>query len=104
VTFVQRFGGAINLNIHLHSLILDGVYYVDAQQKIPSRHLCLSRYDTRPSGRLPAKPSTRDPAYFTYRQDAIAVLFLMLFMRVHSLGGLRLLFSATIEAESSKAI
>ena len=26
VTFVQRFGGAINLNVHLHSLFLDGVF------------------------------------------------------------------------------
>jgi hypothetical protein len=26
VTFVQRFGDALNLNVHFHSLILDGVY------------------------------------------------------------------------------
>jgi hypothetical protein len=26
VTFVQRFGDALNLNIHFHSLVLDGVY------------------------------------------------------------------------------
>ena len=26
VTFIQRFGSAINLNIHLHCLVLDGVY------------------------------------------------------------------------------
>jgi hypothetical protein len=26
VTFVQRFGGSINLNIHFHSLVLQGVY------------------------------------------------------------------------------
>jgi hypothetical protein len=26
VTFVQRFGGAVNLNVHLHTLALDGVY------------------------------------------------------------------------------
>ena len=26
VTFIQRFGDALNLNVHLHSLILDGVY------------------------------------------------------------------------------
>jgi hypothetical protein len=31
VTFVQRFGGAINLNIHLHSLVPDGVYYKDEE-------------------------------------------------------------------------
>jgi ribosomal protein S27E len=34
VTFVQRFGGAINLNIHFHSLVLDGVYYEDADKGI----------------------------------------------------------------------
>jgi hypothetical protein len=34
VTFVQRFGGAINLNIHFHSLILDGIYYEDANKEI----------------------------------------------------------------------
>jgi len=28
VTFVQRFGGALNLNVHFHSLLLDGVYEV----------------------------------------------------------------------------
>ena len=27
ITFVQRFGGAVNLNVHLHSIFLDGVYY-----------------------------------------------------------------------------
>ena len=34
VTFVQRFGGAINLDIHFHSLILDRVYYEDANKEI----------------------------------------------------------------------
>jgi len=29
VTFVQRFGGAINLNVHFHTLAFDGVYAVD---------------------------------------------------------------------------
>lgn len=29
ITFVQRFGGAVNLNVHLHSLLLDGVYFDD---------------------------------------------------------------------------
>lgn len=26
VTFVQRFGGALNLNVHFHTLVLDGAY------------------------------------------------------------------------------
>jgi hypothetical protein len=29
ITFVQRFGGAINLNVHFHTLVLDGLYAVD---------------------------------------------------------------------------
>jgi len=29
VTFVQRFGGAINLNVHFHTLVLDGAYACD---------------------------------------------------------------------------
>jgi hypothetical protein len=39
VTFVQRFGGAINLNVHLHSLVLDGVYYEDERGQIRFRRL-----------------------------------------------------------------
>ena len=26
MTFVQRFGGALNLNVHFHTLVLDGVF------------------------------------------------------------------------------
>ena len=29
VTLIQRFGSAANLNIHLHCLVLDGVYRCD---------------------------------------------------------------------------
>jgi len=39
VTFVQRFGGSINLNIHLHSLVLDGLYYQDAERQIRFQRL-----------------------------------------------------------------
>jgi Putative transposase len=28
VTLIQRFGSAVNLNIHLHCLVLDGVYQI----------------------------------------------------------------------------
>jgi hypothetical protein len=38
VTFVQRFGGAINFNIHLHSLVIDGIYYAD-----PNKRICFQR-------------------------------------------------------------
>ena len=26
MTFIQRFGDALNLNVHFHTLVLDGVY------------------------------------------------------------------------------
>ena len=29
VTVVQRFGSALNLNVHFHALVIDGVYDVD---------------------------------------------------------------------------
>ena len=31
VTLIQRFGSAANLNIHIHGLVLDGVYHIDAE-------------------------------------------------------------------------
>ena len=34
VTFVQRFGGALNLNIHFHCLVLDGVYAAGPKGKL----------------------------------------------------------------------
>ena len=52
VTFVQRFGGALNLNVHFHALILDGVYdprdglqFPDPEEIDPER---LCRYAARP--------------------------------------------------------
>jgi hypothetical protein len=34
VTLIQRFGSALNLNIHFHMLFLDGVYYPDQSGKL----------------------------------------------------------------------
>jgi hypothetical protein len=36
VTFAQRFGSALNLNPHAHSLLLDGVYTVGQGDDIPA--------------------------------------------------------------------
>jgi ribosomal protein S27E len=33
VTLIQRFGSALNLNVHFHMLFLDGVYVVDSKTK-----------------------------------------------------------------------
>lgn len=29
MTLIQRFGSALNLNVHFHMLLLDGVYEID---------------------------------------------------------------------------
>ena len=36
ITLIQRFGSAANLNIHLHCLVLDGVYRI--QNGVPGFH------------------------------------------------------------------
>ena len=38
VVCVQRFGSALNLNVHFHALFLDGVYNVDEPWSIPRFH------------------------------------------------------------------
>ena len=34
VTLIQRFGSALNLNIHFHALVLDGAYLVDTEPPV----------------------------------------------------------------------
>jgi hypothetical protein len=34
VTFVQRFGGSLNLNVHFHVVVLDGVFARDAEGRV----------------------------------------------------------------------
>ena len=40
VTFIQRFGSALNLNLHLHALVIDGVY---AAGEAPARQRAASK-------------------------------------------------------------
>ena len=35
VTVIQRFGGALNLNVHFHTLFADGVFHQDKFKRIP---------------------------------------------------------------------
>lgn len=35
VTVVQRFGGALNLNVHFHTLFADGVFYENEFKRVP---------------------------------------------------------------------
>jgi Putative transposase len=39
VTFIQRFGSAINLNLHFHGVVLDGVYLDRTAQGLKPRFL-----------------------------------------------------------------
>jgi len=45
VTFVQRFGSALNLNPHFHVLMLDGVYASDTKGAAPAFRLKTSWSD-----------------------------------------------------------
>ena len=49
ITLIQRFGSALNLNIHLHMLILDGVYTLEQNGPRFHRVERLCRYITRPA-------------------------------------------------------
>lgn len=38
MTVIQRFGGALNLNVHLHSSVLDGVFTPSTATEAPVFH------------------------------------------------------------------
>lgn len=42
VTLIQRFGGAINLNVHFHQLFVDGVYCLDPKADTVDYHAVIS--------------------------------------------------------------
>ena len=46
VTLIQRFGSALNLNIHFHMLYLDGVYAEDyyGKTRLDDEHPCSPPY------------------------------------------------------------
>lgn len=45
VTAIQRFGGALNLNVHFHSLVADGVWVEDEAGRLRFHHLRVSDDD-----------------------------------------------------------
>ena len=78
LTVIQRFGSSLNLNLHLHSLVLDGVYTRPAPEAAPVFHPLPAPTDEeiakilervregvekllRRRGRLPEEPSPPDP-------------------------------------------
>jgi hypothetical protein len=73
VTLVQRFGSALNLNIHLHMLILDGVYTEDEGNirfhpvPPPPQHLLESLLATTHQVEVEGKPDcARYAEYLSY--------------------------------------
>ena len=78
ITVVQRFGSSLNLNLHLQSLVLDGVYTRPTPEAVPVFHPLPAPTDDevakilervhdriqklwRRRGRLPEDPSPTDP-------------------------------------------
>mgnify|MGYP003966953893 FL=1 len=45
VTVIQRFGGALNLNVHFHSIFMDGVYYENEKGNLVFREIIPSSSD-----------------------------------------------------------
>lgn len=78
ITVIQRFGSALNLNLHIHSLVLDGVYTRPTPTGAPVFHAPAAPTDEeigtvlarvharvqrllRRRGRMPEEPSPSDP-------------------------------------------
>jgi hypothetical protein len=59
VTFVQRFGSAPNLNVHFHTLVLDGVYRYAPEHDGRVRFLPLPSPEPDEVGRVPAGSARR---------------------------------------------
>ncbi len=59
VTFIQRFGSALNLNLHFHTLALDGVYTYEVGHGQPTRFLALPPPDAHEVARVLAGAARR---------------------------------------------
>jgi Putative transposase/Transposase zinc-binding domain len=63
VTLIQRFGSALNLNIHFHMLFLDGVYIDDASDKKYQRFVSVTLHRVIDIANLTHKISLRIARY-----------------------------------------
>ena len=57
--FVQRFGGAANLNVRFHNLVLDGIYYLDDRKQLRFRRLPPPRFNLVRYHGIPAPATGR---------------------------------------------
>lgn len=60
VTLIQRFGSALNLNIHFHMLFLDGAYFADTHPPVAAERLSLT-----PQGQV-LFPAVSAGTYYLY--------------------------------------
>ena len=68
VTLIQRFGSALNLNIHFHMLFLDGVYVDDVNSECGQRFEPVQNHNVADITRLAHNMSVRGSALsFTHR-------------------------------------
>jgi hypothetical protein len=63
VTLIQRFGSALNLNVHFHMLFLDGVYVDDADDKSHQRFVSVTHHRVADIATLTHKISLRIARY-----------------------------------------
>ena len=63
MTLIQRFGSALNLNIHFHMLFLDGVYVDDASEESHQRFVPVTRHRVADMLNLTHKISLRIARY-----------------------------------------
>jgi hypothetical protein len=57
VTVIQRFGGGLNLNVHFHTLLIDGVFFESAEGRSSSGP-CPRRPMTRSAACWPSSPTS----------------------------------------------
>ena len=62
VTLIQRFGGALNLNVHYHMLFLDGIY-IDGAEKSDQRFVSVMNHKMTDIVKLSHKISLRVARY-----------------------------------------
>lgn len=63
VTLIQRFGSALNLNVHFHMLFLDGVYVDDTSQENHQRFVSVTHHRIADIANLTHKMSLRIARY-----------------------------------------
>jgi hypothetical protein len=59
VVCVQRFGGALNLNVHFHALVLDGVFHREPGRERPAFRAARRKGEADLAERSPAQAGVR---------------------------------------------